>query len=246
MEEITGITAIYHGQSLTINDLPKYTDINVYTIHQINNEQILVQELAWVYERIIIKDNSFVFTIKHNSFYYDLTVPITGDQPSGLHAFYLGPPVLIGRKYDTGKLYVDLLLKDGTIKVLRPEECIISDTIVNYEKNNIYDIEYQGLKDKFFVYGYQLKNTKDIDFKIFLIHDNGYEEDLTDMFYDSLFDTILNKVYVNINKLNNTLFTATYRLFLPKNTGMYQKYATEWTVYKDTYNIQVTLNKIFT
>lgn len=238
-----GIKAEYTGDILYSYEMPKYKDVAVYFIYETDDTK--VRELGWVYEKIVIQNNSFVFTIKHSSFYCELIVPIYANTPLGIYALYLGPPLLVGTKYDTSNLYVDLLLKDGTIKVLKFGDYTVSDTLVAKAKNNIYEIDYAGLKDNFFVYGYKLKDTVDLDFKVFLIHDNKYEEDVTDMFYNSFYDSNIERIYVTVNNMNKILFNSNYRILLPKETGMYQKYSTEWLITKTSTSVVATLNHVF-
>lgn len=242
---LIGIKAEYIGTNIHSYEMPKYKDVIVYKVYEFNNKQYFEKVFGWVYERIIIKDNSFVFTIKHRNYFCELIIPIIGNEVSDLHALYLGPPVLVGTKYDTSKLHVDLKLKNGTIKVLNLGEYSVSDVQVNHVRNNIYEVHYAGLKDKFYVYGYKLKNTIDLDFKAFVIHNNGYEEDITDMFYELFYDQHMQKIYVTVSRMNKFLFESTYRLYLPKDSGLFKKYATEWIVNKDENNINITLNKVF-
>lgn len=242
---LVAIKAEYHGKPLFSYQMPNYFDIDVYGIYETDNVQHEVKELGWVYERVVLIDNSFLFTVKHKNFFCELYVPFIQNAPNSINAVYLGPPVLTGTNYDTSKLYVDLRLKDGTIKVLSFGEYIVSSFLVSHTENNIYEITYAGLSDKFSVYGYNVNNGYETDFKAFIIHDNGFEDDVSETIYKLLYEPVTDKIYITLNKLNKYLFPSKYRFILPRGTGMLQKYASEWIIEKDETNVKAKMIQVF-
>lgn len=158
---------------------------------------------------------------------------------------YHGAPVVIGKEYDKADLHADVLYDDGELKSLSPYEYNVPDDRLITDKDNIFIASYVGLSDVFHVKGVTL-NESDAEFKVFSI-EGKTEVDVTYAYEPLLYNTVLEKIYVNLDRLNRVFTAGKYRMILPRNTGMCSKYASEWIVIKGKNNsIKATPVKFYT
>lgn len=248
--EFTKFNAEYIGNPIPINTEPSRIDILVQEYY---NETDIFVVTDWTYKTspIVTLKNDGVIVIERKGRTAIIKVPYLNPvEPISFEAHYHGKPIKIGEKFNPADVHSRIILSDKTWIDLHCSEIKILNTLVtNNGHNNIYKATYinNGIEfeDYFTVYGYDEKVSKDQDFKIFIIHDNLYEEDVTDFYYKLFYNETLEKIYVNVNVLNKNMFKAKYRMILPKDTGMNKKYATEWIVVKDYFNVKTTLIKVY-
>lgn len=170
-------------------------------------------------------------------------------EPIKFEVHYHGAPVLVGERYDPKDLHAHLICSDKEFIDVRSIDYTINDNLITHTGQNSFCATYiwngKTFIDYFTVYGYTNKRYIDKEFQVFYIHDNLYEEDVTDFCYPLFYDEILDKIYITMNRLNNNLYKGKYRMILPQNSGMYYKYATEWIIIKDDFNVKTTLIKIY-
>ena len=165
-------------------------------------------------------------------------------------AHYHGIPIAVGKHFNVGDVHASALMESGEWKDLSIRDFFIPDTSpIQYAGNNVYEAYYMhnGIKytNYFTVLGYTNKDTINPDFKLFVVHDNLHEEDITEISQFLFYDSIFEKIYITINKIDKALSNGKYRLIAPKNSGMHCKYATEWTIIKENGNITMFINKIY-
>jgi hypothetical protein len=171
-----------------------------------------------------------------------LSASATADAiPLSFECHYHGSPVLVGTNFDPKDLHARIIYSNGEWKELHSYEYTISGNLITQKgNNNIFTAIYNNeLQDSFVVYGYENDNT-DKDFKITQLNDN-IEIDVTDRYYPLFYHNLLDKIYVTATRLNKFLTPGTYRLILPKRTGLNCKHASEWIVVKNLNNdIKIT------
>lgn len=170
-------------------------------------------------------------------------------KPIKFEIHYHGAPVLVGEKYNPKDLHAHLIYSNKEFKDVLSVDYTVDDNLITHTGQNIFKATYiengKTFIDYFMVYGYTNKRYIDKEFQMFLIHDNGYEEDVTDYCSPLLYDNNLGKIYVTLNRLNKALFKGKFRMILPINSGLHMKYATEWIVLKNNFNIKTTLIKTY-
>lgn len=169
-------------------------------------------------------------------------------KPIKFEVHYHGTPVLVGQRYDPKDLHAHLIYSDKEFKDVRSIDFTVSDNLVTHTGQNSFYATYiwnnKTFIDYFTVYGYTNKRYINKDFKIFYIDDNQ-ENDMTEYYYPLFYNKNLDKIYVTINNLNKHLLKGKYKITVPQDSGMNHRYATEWIVIKDSYNIKITLIKTY-
>lgn len=170
-------------------------------------------------------------------------------EPIKFEVHYHGAPVLVGERYDPKDLHAHLICSDKEFIDVRSVDYTVNDNLITHTGQNYFQATYiwngKSFIDYFMVYGYTNKRYTDKDFKVFYIHDSSYEEDMTDYYYPLFYDEKMDKIYLSMNRLDKKLFKGKYRMILPKNSGMYHQYATEWIAIKDDFNVKLTLVKVY-
>ena len=168
-------------------------------------------------------------------------------EPIKFEVHYHGTPVLVGERYDLKNLHAHLIYSDKEFEDVR--SFTVNDKLITHTGQNTFMATYiwngKSFIDYFMVYGYTNKRYINKEFKMFYVHDNKYEEDLTDYFYSLFYDEKLDKIYITINRLNKNLYKGKFRMILPKDTGMFHQYSSEWIVIKDDFNVKLTLIKTY-
>lgn len=170
-------------------------------------------------------------------------------EPIKFEVHYHGAPVLVGERYDPKDLHAHLICSDKEFIDVRSVDFTVNNNLITHTGQNSFYATYiwngKSFIDYFTVYGYTNKRYINKDFKAFYIHDSGYEEDITDYCYPLLYDENLDKIYITLKRLDKHLFKGKFRMLLPQDTGMHHKYATEWIIIKNDYNVKMTLVKTY-
>ena len=168
-------------------------------------------------------------------------------EPIKFEVHYHGAPVLVGERYDIKNIHAHLIYSDKEFEDVR-SFAVSKNLITHTGQNSFYAIYIWNGKafvDYFMVYGYTNKRYVDKEFKIIEIQTNSHEEDVTEFCYPLFYDEILGKIYITLDRLNKNLYKGTFRVTLPKDTGMLHQYASEWLIEKDDFNVKTTLIKTY-
>lgn len=169
-------------------------------------------------------------------------------EPIKFEVHYHGTPVLVGKRYDPKDLHAHLIFSDKEFVDVRSIDFMTDKDIITHTGQNYFRATYnwndKTFIDYFMVYGYTNKRYIDKEFKIFFIHDDGVEEDMTEYYELLFYENNMEKVFITTNKLDKTLTEGKYRMILPRGTGMHLKYASEWIIEKDS-NVKVKLIKVY-
>ena len=146
------------------------------------------------------------------------------NEPIKFEVHYHGTPVLVGEKYDPGNLHAHLILSDKEFVDVRSVDFSVNSNEVTHTGQNIFQATFNWngkcFIDYFMVYGYTNKRYINKEFQVFYIHENNIEEDVTDFCMPLFYNIELDKIYITINRLNKYLYEGTFRITLPKDTGM--------------------------
>lgn len=249
---LTRINAEYIGNPIPLNTEPNRIDILVKEYY---NDTNIITIKNWSYKSspIVTLKNNGIIILEYNGKTVSVKIPYINaiPIPISFEAHYHGKPIKVGERFNYSDVHSRIILSDKQWIDLTNKDITISDNLVLKQGHcNIYKATYisnngQIFTDYFTVFGYLETNLINPDFKIFLIHDNLLEEDITDYCYPLLYDNNLGKIYVTLNRLNKSLFKGKFRMILPINTGLHMKYATEWIVLKDDFNIKINLIKTY-
>lgn len=183
-----------------------------------------------------------------------------------LLAWYEGPPIQVGHVFD--KEHVVIYLLNGNEERIRlhyNDSKIIMDSYNIVRKgNNWHTVSYIAddgiISTHYSVLGVEEEDKENPDFKVLYINKNsipGYPEtvDLTEDFKP--YFTYGKELVITWNEFLNCLddlankkgtpFFGTFLLTAPKNTGLYCKYASTWTVYcSNEHTIKAEIYKLHT
>ena len=265
------VNALYTGEPLYIGQAVVKEDVSVNEVYK--NDQFTVPINRWDFiskKRITyahIKDGAAIFWIKVYTQFYGIRlckviVPIAVHEPIPIlfEAHYHGiqrgietaekdgTPVAVGQTFEKSAIHAHILTSEKEWIDIEPSDIMISDNVVRKPGRNIYTATYRYKDkvfiDKFEVFGYINRNTKEKAFKLYKI--KGKEEiDVTSEYAQKLM--IMEGVYNFTNKLFDSVleFDTTFRLIAPKNTGLNTLHATEWIIRKDKFNCRMVLTHVF-
>lgn len=248
---LTKINAEYIGEPIPLNTEPNRIDILVREYYN-DDSIIIIKDWSYKSSPIVTLKNNGIIVLEYNGKTVSVKIPYINPIPIPIsfEAHYHGNPIKVGERFNYSDVHSRIILSNKQWIDLSNKEITISDNLVLKQGDkNIYKATYttneKTFTDYFTVFGYLETNSVNPDFKMFLIHDNLFEEDVTDYCYPLLYDSNLGKIYITLNRLNKALFKGKFRMILPINSGLHMKYATEWIVLKDDFNIKTTLIKTY-
>lgn len=249
---LTRINAEYIGDPIPLNTEPNRIDILVREYYN-DTDIITIRDWSYKSSPIVTLKNNGIIVLEYNERTVSVKVPYINPipVPISFEAHYHGKPIKVGERFNYADVHSRIILSDKQWIDLTNKDITISDNLVlNQGHENIYKATYtssngQIFTDYFSIFGYLETNPINPDFKIFLIHDNLLEEDVTEYYQNLFYDELMGKIYVTTNRLNKHLFKSKYRIILPKDTGLHKKYATEWIAIKDDFNVKITLIKVY-
>lgn len=169
-------------------------------------------------------------------------------EPIKFEVHYHGTPVLVGKRYDPKDLHAHLIFSDKEFVDVRSIDFMINKNLITHTGQNYFYATYnwndKTFIDYFMVYGYTNKRYIDKEFKVFLIHEDGTEEDMSEYYKILFYEENMEKVFITMNKLDKGLIDGKYRMILPRGTGLHLKYATEWIIEKKS-NVKAKLIKVY-
>lgn len=265
------VNALYTGEPLYIGQAVVKEDVSVSEVYK--NDQFIVPINRWdfISKRQItyahIKDGAAIFWIKVYTQFYGMRlckviVPIAVHEPIPIlfEAHYHGiqrgietaekdgTPVAVGQTFEKSAIHAHILTSEKEWIDIEPSDIMISDNVVRKPGRNIYTATYRCKDkvfiDKFEVFGYINRNTKEKAFRLYKI--KGKEEiDVTSEYAQKLM--VMEGVYNFTNKLFDSVleFDTTFRLIAPKNTGLNTLHATEWIIIKGKFNCRMVLTHVF-
>ena len=235
-----------------------------------NTEEVELEPKDWffVYGNIITKENDGWMTIgfEKDYVYTKITltarvyVPFFNLSNAYLVAWYEGLPVEVGKTYDITKVVI-YLCEDGKDRLrlsYTDPGVIIESGVITRVGDNWFTVTYiygrYTLTTKFPVEGVIYKVYPDVEFQVLYIVKETLEEiDLTEDFrpYFELYDVFyvtweqfMKRVYDYWK--DGTPYFGMFRITVPKNTGLFNKYASSWHVYcKDEQTLKAEIFKLY-
>ena len=238
------LKAYYVGPYVRCGDEIPKSAILVKAVYTDNIEKIITN-WDFVGDNIVEAEKTSLL-IKYQNCMASVKIPFIYTKVISFECHYHGGPVEVGTHFDPKDLHARILYGDGIWEELHSYDYIVSDTLVTQSgNNNVYTaIHPSGLEDRFVVFGYKVDES-DMDFKIYQVNDN-IEIDVTDSYYPLFYHDLLDKIYVNAIRLNKQLTPGTFRIILPKCTGLNCKHPSEWLVVKTMdNNIKITPIKFY-
>jgi hypothetical protein len=84
-----------------------------------------------------------------------------------------------------------------------------------------------------------------MELKVYKEHEGGVLEDISKFYQESLYNDILQKVYITWNLFLKITGPGKYVIIAPKRTGLFSKYDTKWKVIVTSNTMMATLKKIY-
>lgn len=181
--------------------------------------------------------------------------------PIEMIAWYEGLPIKVLDNFSIDDIVLYLIYEDidEPVRIDSTSARVkVNSTLITEEGINTFTIKYQidstnWLEDKFTVKGYTPKKHVDEEFQVVYIDIMGNRIDCTKDFVH-LFTLNVTSKFTKLNITWNSFLTkvnelkqyGNYEVIAPKNSGLFHKYGTLWSVTCDNENsIRAALQKIF-
>lgn len=241
------INAAYTGDFKFLNEYVDKSEVDVYVTYlvgEFKTEEEKLDESDWYFVTFpqVSETNDGRFTVAYDEHNIHLTdiinVPWMKVEDFRLRAWYEGPPIEVGKKYEYDDVRVFFIWKNGDQRLLKYTDLSFSGALVEKEGDNWYTVTYHHdkyvFKQSYPVPGYIPKVYPDVDFRVIYVDvkHNFEETDYTEKFREkfTVDDTFIISWKQFLVEVNELMLYGLYILTAPKLCGLSNKYDQDWEV----------------
>lgn len=148
IRNLKGISAVYDGPQLSYGQeaLRKYF---IVTAHFTDDTSVTVTQFSFPKSNIVTEVNKGIIQVFYQGFYADVNIPLYQISSSRLIAFYNGPSIEIGKKFELVYCQIKIYYqsKDNTnsyYEDIEPTSCTFSSTVIDHDGINYITVSYKG------------------------------------------------------------------------------------------------------
>ena len=250
--KVTKIWAEYVGPLKIEDEMVKKSEVNVYVekFDGYNTSICKIEEDEWDWVTLPYPNsqNNGKIKIQWQGNVCTIEVPFekTGHNYK-LDIWYEGPDIVVGHNYDIDNLRARLVYEDGNTRLLNPEDLIIQEFKVDCVGWRWFKATYRPtstiiLSDWYCVYGYNMDDHSEEEFKVIWLGDGKLYEDVTSYYLEELKQEGNNAkspvliVWETVREVAvDHKHYGKLKITVPKFSGLSNHVATQWIahIYRD-------------